>query len=384
MRLINSSKPEIGRIAKKTLENINTIIRKTSGLNQWQNNTAVIEWFKNIKRKKSNSFIKFDVVNFYPSISRKLLIDALKWARNFVTITPDEENWIIEAKNSLLFKDGTPWAKKGDSFFDVAQGSYDGAETCELVGLFILEKISKIQNLNVGIYRDDGLACTTASPRQAEKIRQKIAEIFKNHELSTTSTANTKREEFLDVFFDLENESYRPYNKENNIPLYVHRLSNHPPSVIKHIPESVNKRLSTLSSSEAMFETAVPLFQESLQRSGYDYKLKFDPTASEPSKKKKRNRNRNEDRIWFNPPYSATVRSSIGRDFLSLVTKCFPPGHPLRKIFNRNTIKVGYSCTPSIERIISSKNKKILTPPSLKKGYVAAPGINPAPWRANV
>ena len=169
VRLINSSKPEIGRIAKKTLENINTIIRKKSGLNQWQNNTAVIEWFKNIKRKKSNSFIKFDVVNFYPSISRKLLIDALKWARNFVTITPDEENWIIEAKNSLLFKDGTPWAKKGDSFFDVAQGSYDVAETCELVGLFILEKISKIQNLNVGIYRDDGLACTTASPRQAEK-----------------------------------------------------------------------------------------------------------------------------------------------------------------------------------------------------------------------
>ena len=108
-------------------------------------------------------------------------------------------------------------------------GSYDGAETCELVGLFLLEELSKIERLNVGIYRDDGLACTRASPRQAEKLRQKVAAIFTKHGLGTTSSANTKREEFLDVFFDLENESYRPFLKENNVPLYVHKLSNHPP-----------------------------------------------------------------------------------------------------------------------------------------------------------
>ena len=378
-RLINPSKPEIGQISKISLEEINKAIRTKTGLKQWQNPDAVIEWFESIERKKFNTFIKFDVINFYPSITQKILSDAIKWARKFVTITPEDENSIMEAKKSLLFKDGVPWAKKGNSFFDIAQGSYDGAETCELVGLFLLDEISKIQNLNVGLYRDDGLACTTASPRQAEKIRQKVAAIFKKHGLGTTSTANTKQEEFLDVYFDLENESFRPYLKENNIPLYVHKLSNHPPSVIKSIPEGVNKRLSSRSSSEEMFETTAPIYREALAKSGYDFPLKFDPKAREPNKKKKRKRNRNKDVLWFNPPYSATVRSRIGRDFLNLVSKSFPPGHPLRKIFNRNTLKVGYSCTPNIEKIISSRNKKLLATPQPEERMCNCPKNSPCP-----
>ena len=38
-------------------------------------------------------------------------------------------------------------------------GSYDGAEICELVGLFILKQLGKtFGNKNIGLYRDDGLA----------------------------------------------------------------------------------------------------------------------------------------------------------------------------------------------------------------------------------
>ena len=48
---------------------------------------------------------------------------------------------------------------------------------------------------------------------------------------------------------------------------------------------------------------------------------------------------------------------------MKLVDKSFPPGHPLRKIFNRNTLKVGYSCTPNIAAIISNRNKKLLSAP---------------------
>ena len=128
----------------------------------------MVNWFKLIQRKKSQKFIKFDVENFYPSITEKLLKDAINWARQFVDISLEEENIILEAKNSPLFKDGVPWAKKGDSFLDVGQGSYDGAESCEIIGLFILAELSKIERLNVGIYCDDGLASTPASPRQVE------------------------------------------------------------------------------------------------------------------------------------------------------------------------------------------------------------------------
>jgi hypothetical protein len=43
--------------------------------------------------------------------------------------------------------------------FDVTMGSYDGAEICELVGLFILSKLeAKFGKNQVGLYRDYGLA----------------------------------------------------------------------------------------------------------------------------------------------------------------------------------------------------------------------------------
>ena len=76
---------------------------------------------------------------------------AIVWARQYIAIAEEEEKIIIEAKNSLLFKDGTSWCKKGASFFDVAQGSYDGAETCDLVGLFYFPnwKKWKIQQHNL-------------------------------------------------------------------------------------------------------------------------------------------------------------------------------------------------------------------------------------------
>ena len=163
--------------------------------------------------------------------------------------------------------------------------------TCKLVWIFILDELSKIQNIHGGIYRDDGLACTTSSPRQAEKLRQKTAAVFTKHGLGTTSIVDTKKEDFLHVFFDLENETYRPFIKENNIPIYAHKLSNHPPSIIKNISEAVKKRLSSLSSNEDMFESVAPMFREALAKSGYKYELKFDPTENEPVKKG-RNRTR--------------------------------------------------------------------------------------------
>ena len=37
----------------------------------------------------------------------------------------------------VLYNGTTPWSKKGNLMFDVAMGSFDGAETCELTGLFL-------------------------------------------------------------------------------------------------------------------------------------------------------------------------------------------------------------------------------------------------------
>ena len=60
-------------------------------------------------------------------------------------------------------------------------GSYDGAEICELVGLFILSALEKRFGKNIGLYRDDGLALlNTCSGRLADKARKDLTNILKD------------------------------------------------------------------------------------------------------------------------------------------------------------------------------------------------------------
>ena len=65
--------------------------------------------------------------------------------------------------------------------------------------------------------------------------------------------------------------------------------------------------------------------------------------------------------IWFNPAYSKNVRTNIGTVFLRLVDTHFPKSSALHKIFNRNTIKVSYSCMKNVKRMISTHNNTILS-----------------------
>ena len=64
--------------------------------------------------------------------------------------------------------------------FDVAMGSYDGAEVCELVGLYILHKFTTaFPNGNIGLYRDDGLvAFRNMSARSLDKARKDFSKIL--------------------------------------------------------------------------------------------------------------------------------------------------------------------------------------------------------------
>ncbi len=142
-RLINPAKSEVGMISKKILERINEQVIHKTRVNQWKNTDAVINWFKNIQNKATYSFICFDVIDFYPSITENLLQQALDFASEHVTITEEERNIITKSKQSLVFHNNSPWRKTAtDSLFDVTMGSHDGAETCELVGSYLLSKLS--------------------------------------------------------------------------------------------------------------------------------------------------------------------------------------------------------------------------------------------------
>ncbi len=236
-------------------------------------------------------------------------------------------------------------------------GSYDGAEICELVGLFILNKLGqKFGKENIGLYRDDGLAIMkNKSARLADKTRKELHKCFEQFGLKITAEANLHVVNFLDVTFDLNNGKFKPYRKPNDDPLYINRHSNHPaPSIIKQLPTSINKRISALSADEQTFHESAPIYQNALRHSNFDHKLDYMKQASQ---KTRRNRHRNI--IWFNPPFSKNVKTNIARNFLCLIDKHFPPNHKLHKIFNRNTVKVSYSCMNNVKSIISKHNTRI-------------------------
>ena len=77
-RLINPSKSEIGIISKQILQRINSTVLDHIKVNQWKSTDSVIAWFKNLSNKSTRSFITFDIVDFYPSISEELLREALE------------------------------------------------------------------------------------------------------------------------------------------------------------------------------------------------------------------------------------------------------------------------------------------------------------------
>ena len=147
----------MGEVGKRFLEEINDKLNNHLCYNQWRSTSTVIEQFRVIENKKSFKFIKFDIAEFYLSISAELLEKSINFARSIIEIEDKIIDIINHARKSLLFHDGKEWVKKeGNPLFDVTMGSYDEAEVCELVGIYLLGKLaSLIGTKNVGLYRDE-------------------------------------------------------------------------------------------------------------------------------------------------------------------------------------------------------------------------------------
>ncbi len=91
---------------------------------------------------------------------------------------------------------------------------------------------------------------------------------------------------------------------------------------------------------------------------GYNHKLKYKHPLIHSTT---RPRNRQRNIIWYNPTFSKNVSTNIGQIFLKIIDEEFPAGHPLHKIFNRNTVKISYSCMPNIKQIMDGHNKNQLS-----------------------
>ncbi|PIK33614.1 hypothetical protein BSL78_09743 [Apostichopus japonicus] len=189
--------------------------------------------------------------------------------------------------------------------------------------------------------------------------QQRASQDFQAHGLNITAQTNLKSTNFLDTTMDLESGTHKPYRKPNDEPLYIHVKSNHPPTITKHIPTAIEKRIRELSSNERVFSMAAPPYNAALKKSGYERTITYDDGGAPTTLKKKR-KNRQRKTTWFNPPFSRNVETNVGSQFLKLIDRHFPRGCKLRKIFNRNTMKVSYSCMKNMDSIIKSHNARIM------------------------
>ena len=145
---------------------------------------------------------------------------------------------------------------------DMSMGCYDGTELCELVGIYIQNKLCKLMNEKVfGLYGDDCLRIlrNTFGP-EVDGKRKNITKIFKECGLSITCKKNKKIVDLHDFGFNLNGKTYEPYRKPNNEPFTLNN-QNHPPNIIGDIPKAILKRLTNVSCNKNLFNRNVDIYQ---------------------------------------------------------------------------------------------------------------------------
>ena len=116
-------------------------------------------------------------------------------------------DYIMHSRKSLLLSKNEIWIKKKDNpNFDVPMRSFDRAELCELVGLYLLNILkSEFVGKNIGLCRDDGFSCfENNSGPELEKIKKNICKIFKDNGSNIIIETNLHITGYLVVTFNLK------------------------------------------------------------------------------------------------------------------------------------------------------------------------------------
>ena len=366
-RLINPSKTELGKVSKNIIQNIIINVKKTGNNNLWKNSNDTIEWFKKIKSKSKATFTQFDITDFNPSIMKNILIDSINNARKYVEITEEKYKIILACRKTFLKNNGSTWVKTGSENFDVPMEGYDSAQIADLVGLYILDTLSRIINpVQIGLYHNDGLIYISSSDGPCSSSKQKkIIRAFKSLGFRIEFFSNIKIANFLDVTLNLSDSTYQPFLKTDQYPSYINVNSDHLNAIIKQVPKAVNMRIRRLSSSMKIFQDSNKMYTEVLKSSRFREKFTYQETKmsnknnlymnKENTKCSQKNRKRKI--IWFNPTFCTLVNINVGKYFLKLIDKHF---NILHKIFNRKTLKISYSCRKNFFEIINNHNKEII------------------------
>jgi hypothetical protein len=114
-----------------------------------------------------------------------------------------------------------------------------------------------------------------------------------------------------------------------------------------------------------MFLSEVPHYQQAMAEAGFKENLKYKEVETLPREEsgmEGREKRRSRNIIWFTPPYSQNIKTNVGKRFITILRKHFPPSSPLYTLFNTKKVKLSYSTCPSMQSVISAHNSKVTRP----------------------
>ena len=115
------------------------------------------------------------------------------------------------------------------------------------------------------MYRDDGLGIfKNMSDPEVQKKKKVVIRIFKCSGLSITVKINLNVANFLDIHLEIKDNSYQPYKKPKNKPLYINKNSNHSPTVIKQTLKAISKRIPDISSAKEIYDQNISYYKDDL------------------------------------------------------------------------------------------------------------------------
>ena len=140
---------------------------------------------------------------------------------------------ICHSTKKLIKNYDSSWIKTGLDNFDVPMGGYDLAQIADLVGLYILNTLTRIIDpIQIRLYHDDGIP-NRDGPR-CSSIQKKIIRAFKFLGFKIEISPNIKIANFQDVALNLADNSHRPFlnvtypymnmgNAHRMFVTYIHR-----------------------------------------------------------------------------------------------------------------------------------------------------------------
>lgn len=78
--------------------------------------------------------------------------------------------------------------------------------------------------------------------------------VYKRKSSRLSISSNFKIINLLDITLNLSINTFKPYHKDNDTPIYINVNSNQPHQIIRQIPTTVNTKINKLSSNKNFFD----------------------------------------------------------------------------------------------------------------------------------